>query len=368
MTKKIINSWTGFQPLEEVWLGSCYPRTWAEYFTDDKQRQSILLDLFDTANNELDNFETIMEENGIKVRRPNFPENPKHIEDSQRRERYRKKWLKPMITPRDDFIVYGNTLWLSGGHLQEQVCDWWGDTIKEYINAGEDVRWCHGAWNDQLLDDYESNVICGAKIVRLGKRIIIEKDETHNEGHERFASILKKQYPDHQIDLLVGDGRHTDGRFAVLRPYVILHSYDRGDYTETFSNQWKAIHVHTDLNKVLDDEEAKRFGVSRDMMDKQKQKWYANGREQDQESYQFIDKYLKDWSGDVRETLFDVNCLVHNENHVFLINDPPKEIRNELRQLKIEYTKVPWTHRWFFDGGLHCNTLDIRRTGNAEWY
>ena len=35
---------------------------------------------------------------------------------------------------------------------------------------------------------------------------------------------------------------------------------------------------------------------------------------------------------------------------------------------KIEPIIVPWRHRFFWDGGLHCISLDIKRRGSLETY
>ena len=34
----------------------------------------------------------------------------------------------------------------------------------------------------------------------------------------------------------------------------------------------------------------------------------------------------------------------------------------------MEAVYVPWRHRWFWDGGLHCITLDLVRQGVQQDY
>jgi hypothetical protein len=34
----------------------------------------------------------------------------------------------------------------------------------------------------------------------------------------------------------------------------------------------------------------------------------------------------------------------------------------------MEPVYVPWRHRYFWDGGLHCITLDLRRDGTQQDY
>ena len=39
-----------------------------------------------------------------------------------------------------------------------------------------------------------------------------------------------------------------------------------------------------------------------------------------------------------------------------------------LKKHKMEAIHVPWRHRYFWDGGLHCITLDLVREGEQQDY
>ena len=39
-----------------------------------------------------------------------------------------------------------------------------------------------------------------------------------------------------------------------------------------------------------------------------------------------------------------------------------------LKKHKMEPIHVPWRHRFFWDGGLHCITLDLNREGVQQDY
>ena len=43
-------------------------------------------------------------------------------------------------------------------------------------------------------------------------------------------------------------------------------------------------------------------------------------------------------------------------------------VGNIFKKHKIEPIIVPWRHRYFWDGGLHCITLDLNREGTQEDY
>ena len=42
-----------------------------------------------------------------------------------------------------------------------------------------------------------------------------------------------------------------------------------------------------------------------------------------------------------------------------LIKNP--QVIEFLKKHKIDYIHIPWRHRYFWDGGLHCITLDLKR-------
>jgi hypothetical protein len=78
-------------------------------------------------------------------------------------------------------------------------------------------------------------------------------------------------------------------------------------------------------------------------------------------SMRFVNKQIEPWIGNITESFFDVNCLVRDEGHVYVSSDPPKDLGSS-------YTVIPWRYRFFWDGGLHCITLDINREGKQEDY
>jgi glycine amidinotransferase len=67
------------------------------------------------------------------------------------------------------------------------------------------------------------------------------------------------------------------------------------------------------------------------------------------------------------ETIFDVNCLVIDDKHVVVNTDNPYLIDN-LKQRGMEPIVCPLRHSFFWDGGWHCLTLDIKRRGGQLDY
>jgi hypothetical protein len=95
--------------------------------------------------------------------------------------------------------------------------------------------------------------------------------------------------------------------------------------------------------------------------------WWVPGEEDNDDFRWFVEYWLKDWVGYVEESVFDVNVLVLDEHHV-CVSTYNKEVFDFLKKHKIEPIIVPWRHRYFWDGGLHCITLDLYREGNQIDY
>jgi hypothetical protein len=103
------------------------------------------------------------------------------------------------------------------------------------------------------------------------------------------------------------------------------------------------------------------------MLTKTKNKWYVEGEEDNDELIDFTNMYLNEWVGYSAESVFDVNMLVLDQHNV-VVSSHNEKIFNTFKKHKIEPIICNFRHRWFWDGGLHCNTLDIRREGEKQRY
>jgi len=82
---------------------------------------------------------------------------------------------------------------------------------------------------------------------------------------------------------------------------------------------------------------------------------------------EFVETWLTDWVGYCEETVFDVNVLMLDDKTV-CVNNYNKIAFDYFKKHKIEPIIVPFRHRYFWDGGLHCVTLDLNREGEMENY
>jgi len=75
---------------------------------------------------------------------------------------------------------------------------------------------------------------------------------------------------------------------------------------------------------------------------------------------EFVDNYLEKWVGYCEETLFDINMSIIDKNNVMAISQNSL-VYDKLESLGVKIHKVPFRHRFFWDGGLHCITNDLVR-------
>ena len=80
-----------------------------------------------------------------------------------------------------------------------------------------------------------------------------------------------------------------------------------------------------------------------------------------------INKKASKWVGDSTETVFEANMLVVDEHNVICIAEH-KQSFEKFKQLGITPHVVDFPPRHFWDGGIHCITVDIRRTGGCLDY
>ena len=69
----------------------------------------------------------------------------------------------------------------------------------------------------------------------------------------------------------------------------------------------------------------------------------------------------------MEETVFDVNMLIIDPKNVMVFNYN-KQVFDALDRYGITPHIVPFRHRYFWDGGIHCVTLDLHREGTMQDY
>lgn len=388
----IYNIWNKWDKLQTVMLGECYS---PEFFRDIKNTKvrSALQRIADETQNDLEGFHSVLKDFGCTIIRPKMNKNDSIMNYTDHDGKLSLIPRSP-LQPRDCQLVIGDSLFYTGkdhpgiqqsldnynknfkitrtplskvsfnGHKGECAPDWptFEEYVERFINCQpfSDKPHIHNELADIGSQEMPFGfAIPAPSITVVGRDIYID---VHGESPHILIDyqlkLFAKMFPNFRINLLTIGG-HSDGCFHTIKPGAILSLFEIQIYEDTFpdwdicylSNQsWNAVKPFVQIKK------------------QNQGKWWVPGEEDNAEFTHFVETWLQDWVGYVEETVFDVNVLVLDEHHV-CVSQPDNEIVNAfLKKHNMEPVYIPWRHRYFWDGGLHCITLDLVRKGSQQDY
>jgi len=321
----VINSHDSWSPLQEVWLGDVYPASWYDHL--EPAVRDVFHQLTEITQQDLAKIEQCLTGFGIKVQRPRYDCMDDFIENGH--------LVKPDICPRDEFIVVGNDLIMPAARKPA-----WQHVIAEYQQAaGCQLRaGVHHAFN-------------GANIVRVGRDIIIDRD--------CFDYEYGGEFPGYRVRV-VANGGHMDGCFAILRPGLLIANHYWDDYAQTFPG-WDMIMLNNPTYHA-----APSTGYQQPYP-VYNGKFWNTGVGTNQSFNDHIIRHALDWVGCYTETYFELNCLVVDTANVIMLAEN-EALASDLERHGIRVHWVPFRARSFWDGAMHCLTVDIRRDSQIRDY
>jgi hypothetical protein len=339
----LVNSFTSWQPLEEVIVGRAYDPDYFDFIDNAQVRNQLQQILAETAE-DLDILQRTIEQYGAVVRRPNLPD--KHwFQNNQIRA---EGVPLPPLTPRDWQITLGQKLLrILPIHELNDICAAYGDAV---INPHGDLPWD---------PDCVLNGASASCIVRVGRDIFFDNSDFLRP--EQTAWIVNNVLgSDYRVHEAVTDG-HGDAVFAILKPGVILSSkHDVNlDLAKDFPG-W-------DVCKIWDSSIWAAMEVGKFRYEESPGAWYVQGQTPTPEFTEYVNTYLTKWTGYVAETVFDVNCLVLDEETV-IFSAYNKTVFDFCEKHNITPVICELRHSYFWDGGISCCTQDVRRSGGLEDY
>jgi len=342
----VVNSYTSWQPLEEVIVGRAFPPEYFDFIENSQVRSQLQQILSETAE-DLDNLSRTIEEFGSVVRRPDLPD----LTGFQQGQINGQGAPLPPLTPRDWQITLGQRL-LRVLPMQEldSIC-------AEYNQQQPDsvIDPHGGSWKEDCI----LNGASASCIVRVGRDVFFDNSDFLRPDQTRWIveNVLGPEYRVHEA---VTDG-HGDAVIAILKPGVILSS--KHDVNLNFDRDFP----DWEVCKVWDPSIWAAMEVGKFKYESNPGAWYVQGQTPSPEFTEFVDTYLNKWTGFVAETVFDVNCLVLDESHV-IFSAYNRDVFDFCRRHGIEPIICELRHSYFWDGGISCCTQDIRRRGGLETY
>jgi hypothetical protein len=325
---------------------------------------------------DLEGYKTILQDFGVEVIQPELDPNERFIDNPHR-------YPRGPLQPRDHQLVLGNNCFSSAhdhpaifkklqeyGKISElkytapviigeerynlvSGADWpsWLEFLSNRKNKDffEDFVWQEAL--EFSMIDWMSSACC----FMIGTKLFVGTDSTLPGQPEPSDIIGFEMFDIHYGEI---DG-HSDGNYHPIKPGAILSLHDVQTYSETFPD-W-------DVCYLLDQSWSK-VRPFMNLKNKNEGKWWLAGEEDNDEFTHFVETWLGDWVGYVEETVFDVNVLMLDEHHCCVSNPNNEQVNAFLKKHKVEPVHVPWRHRYFWDGGLHCITLDLYREGTQKDY
>jgi len=339
------NIWCKWQPLKTVMLGSLYDVSFYENIKNVRIKDA-LVKITEESQQELEYFEKVLKDFGCEVIRPILDKNER-IEDHGD---VKGIVPRPPMQPRDSQLVIGNELYYTNDDHPsiKEALDKYNPNYKNLYTDDDTFKKTKNTWAPSFTvvgkDIYYDSYI---------NEKILNGDTFFDLQNEKLNDDVKK-FRLHKLTI----GGHNDAMFHTLKPGVILSLTNVQTYRETFPG-WDVLFLeHQGWNKILDFTKFKKLVRG---------SWWVPGEEDNEDFRWFVEYWLKDWVGYVEESVFDVNVLVLDEHHV-CVTSYNKEVFDFLKKHKMEPIIVPWRHRYFWDGGLHCLTLDLFREGEQIDY
>ena len=355
------NSWNSWDRLKECMVGNVYPTDFFSVYKD-KRIGDALEKVNEDSRQDIANLINILKSASVKViQTPSkfIDKRGNTIDDVNKNIEYSNTIQKPMLSPRDDFIVMGDTLVnTSANHAYNTWGPWQG--CDDYINLTRDFD---EKWNDPemtkfeetlMTDEFDVDAPC---IMRAGKDIQVDISH-HNKGTMEFANTwLPKHMPNFRVNTIEMGG-HSDAVICLVKPGLIISHRKVNNYDELYPG-WEVIYVDRPMDEYIDAYWEQKNNIPSVI------NYWIDGQESNNVLHEFIGKWMQ--VGHVYETHFNVNCLSIDES-TLVCNYYDKELAQKLKKHNVELVEAPMRHRHFWDCGVHCATVDLIREGECKDY
>jgi glycine amidinotransferase len=347
--------YTEYDPLEEVIVADSYLPGDLDHLFPNKSLSSFNR-ILDETKQDFDILADFLTKGNVKVTRPQVMKYPSHIEMSN----FEIKFPMGPTVPRDQYKVQGNTILQTYTSLTDRYFDglsyykifsdlfdqgynWVSQPAPPLVNVGpEDVWYVSGEIYRTRLKD--RLLFHTATMFPVGDKIIIN---SKGPGNDLGFEWLKRNLPN--FEFIENHGTraenygHIDHGFIMIDDETVVHAGI--DWVPLSLRHLKLIDVEQYVPK------AQTAQYKQDYIS-------AGGRY----NLSWIDKYLDNWRGYNQDVCFDLNVLIIDRNNLIFGRALP-ELFRYLKTFGIECHVCEQSHMLFWEGGIHCSTLDTKRRG-----
>ena len=337
--------YTEWDPLQSIVVGACGP----------VNLYPAIDQIFEETKEDLDNLADYLTKLGVEVKRPNVlayqPVTlPGFVINNP---------VAPIV-PRDQYLVYGKTVYQTYTSMPDRYFDGLSfyDVFQELFDEG--YNWISQPpplldtlsdkstwWNDGTERYQNRNDILWhtATMYKCGDRLI-----TNAKGP---GTVKGLQWMERNLDCKIehcksrmGGWGHIDhGFFMVDDETIFAYSKDWVPESLRHKNIIEIGQCVVELDKY---KFAESFASSKGKYSKE-----------------WVETWISQWRGYAQDVCFDTNVLVVDRHNIIFSNEQPKLFKL-LNLYKINCHVTPLRHGLFWEGGIHCLTLDLKRKGEQR--
>lgn len=343
--------WTEWDKLTEVIVGRVYdPDQFANEAVNTEWMDNEFIDGFSRilqeTNEDLDNLSRILQFQSIKVHRP------KRLDYKQETTRMLDTFLPfPAVCPRDLQFAYGNNILSTVGSEVDRFneSDFFTQILTEKFREGRNLL----SMPQPLLSNEEKSysnlegqiLYHSANLLKIGDAILYSVpygDGRPGKGTYAGLDWIKRNIGYDVEWVEFQRSGHADGGMCLIKPGLLMVK-DRTLIPSQLSD-WDVIEIE-------------RKPLSEYFNTITERGWYKDK----------VSNWLNHWMGKVGETIFDINGL-SIDSETLMTNGYDRVMAAKLKEFRVELVPFDFRHRYFWDSGLHCVTLDLSREGSNERY
>ena len=369
-----LNCWNEYDSLKTVILGKVYSNDKIPKLFDD-ENQEYYIKIINETNKELANFETILKQNNVQVLRPTEPENINGQINNQ---------TDPLINMRDFHMVYGDKFFITYGPYKERRFNglWLEDLTNQIINDNNLVISANELnLQNNILENYENEVenLENYFYIKYRKRLKIKNKKTFFDLVQSLSDKTSEDW--FFLHNFLNSNKNTFHTASILKMNNIcfMSKFSGSETGKTWMKNWlKTLNVtpielpqigHIDGSCTIVNKDTVITKSYLKFFDPYfKNHYYVDMDEEKYNYYSLIagnelftpKPYYEKWQPLFSSLINSTNGLTVKPN-VVLLSYYNKDFYQKLKNNGIEAIYVKWSHSKFWEGNIHCITLDIER-------
>ena len=350
--------YTEYDPLEEVIVADCYAPGDLDHLFPEKPLGPFNRILEETKQ-DFDDLADFLTRGGVRVVRPQVMKYNNHVAMSGFDVRFP---MAPTV-PRDQYKVQGDIILQTYTSLTDRYFDglsyykifsdlfaqgynWISQPAPPLVNVTpKDVWYVNGEiYHTRLRNRLLFHT---ATMFPVGDKIIINSQGPGNSlGFEWLKRNLAGFGFIENRGTRVENYGHIDHGFIMIDDETVIHA----------GIDWVPLCLRH-LSLI----DARQF-VPEANIEQYKRNFISKGGRYD---LSWIDHYLDNWRGYNQDVCFDLNVLIIDRHNIVFGRALPK-LFQFLKTFGIECHVCEQRHMLFWEGGIHCSTLDIKRRGSCR--